>query len=293
MAKINKRLLITAVVRDNAATARRCILKLSRLSKEFAALAFVVYENNSTDGTKEILRELSREIPSLSLVSEDLGEEAIASIATARHRNGKPCRIELIARARERARELALRDFGDYDLVLNIDVDAAWFSLSGIRRNAARIARGELDCVCANGITKWLRYRDAFAFRSAAHPYGPELLGEYWWEVTVGRIQQRLRGKRLVPAYSAFGGAALLSMAAFREGKYSAIPDGGYMEVQAGLDSSLAPEDERLRASGFPIPNSNYSKPIVCEHVPFFYALRSRGFDRLFIDPAWRILFLD
>jgi len=177
--------------------------------------------------------------------------------------------------------------------VTDVDADVACFSNRDIRRNALRLGIGEEDCVCANGLNKWLKYRDAFAYRSAAHPYGPELLGEYWWEYTKKRIQGRLRGEALFPVYSAFGGAALMTMDAFRAGRYSAIPDSNYMDVQRSLDCEGASEDERLRAGAKPIPNSNYSKPIVCEHVPFFYSMRSRGLDRVAIDPRWKILFLD
>jgi hypothetical protein len=293
MERLHKRLVVIAIVKDNAPTLKRAILKLEKLRGFFDGIAFVVYENNSTDGSKEIIESLSREIPAFSYTCEDLTAEDQSAIATAVHKNGKPCRIEIIARARELARALAIREYGDYDLVLNFDTDAAWFALGDIARNAALLARDEFDCVCANGITKWLKYRDAFAYRSPEHPYGPELLGEYWWKVTRGRIQRHLVGKRLFPVYSAFGGAALYSMEAYRAGRYGAIPDSRYMEVQKSLDTTMSLPDERSRASALPIANTNYSKPIVCEHVPFHYAMRSEGFDRIAVDPAWRILFLD
>jgi hypothetical protein len=288
-----KRLVVIAIVKNNARTLKRAILKLEKLRGFFDRVAFVVYENNSTDGSKEIIQTLSREISAFTYACEDLSALDMSAIATAVHKNGKPCRIELIARARELARALAIRDYGDYDLVLNFDTDAAWFALGDIARNAVQVASGAFDCVCANGITKWLKYRDAFAYRSPKHPYGPELLGEYWWDVTRARIQRRLVGTRRVPVYSAFGGAALYSMEAYKAGRYSAIPGYDYMEVQKSLDTTMSLPDERSRASAVPIANTNYSKPIVCEHVPFHYAMRAKGFGRIAVDPEWRILFLD
>jgi hypothetical protein len=293
MQRIDKRLVATAIVKDNAKTVGRVFRKLAALRGFFADLAFVVYENNSTDGTKAILQRLSREIPEFTLFSEDLSPERQAEVAAARHVNGKPCRIELIAYARERGREIVLRDYGDFDYVLAFDADVACFSNHDIVRNALRLGLGAQDCICANGLNKWLKYRDAFAFRSAKHPFGPEFLGEYWWEKTKRRIQLRLRGSALVPVYSAFGGAAIMTMDAFRAGRYSAIPDDGYMKVQRSLDRGEADDEEMGRASASPIPNSNYTKPIVCEHVPFFYSMRERGFNKVYIDPKWKILFLD
>jgi glycosyltransferase involved in cell wall biosynthesis len=293
MERLHKRLVVIAIVKNNARTLKRAILKLEKLCGFFDQVAFVVYENNSTDESKTIIQTLSRKISAFTYACEDLSAQDMSAIATVVHKDGKPCRIEIIARARELARTLALRDYGDYDLVLNFDTDAAWFSLGDITRNAARLASGEFDCVCANGITKWLKYRDAFAFRSPEHPYGPELLGEYWWEVTRARIQRRLIGRRLVPVYSAFGGAALYSIEAYKAGRYSAIPDSRYMEVQKSLDMTKSLLDERSRASAIPIANTNYSQSIVCEHVPFHYAMRGRNFGRIAIDPAWRVLFLD
>jgi hypothetical protein len=293
VARIDGRLVVTAVVKDDAATLGRVSRAIARLRDRFGGIAFAVYENNSTDGTKALLGQLSGELRPFTLVSEDLSPEDEARIATARHRSGRPCRIELLARAREKAREIVACDYADYDYVLVIDMDAALVDLRGIVRNASRLAEGAADCVCANGVNKRLRYRDAFAYRSRRHPFGPELLGEYWWDETVDRIQGRLRGRKLLPVYSAFGGAALMTMAAFKAGTYSAIPGAEYMETQASLDLSEAEPEEASRAGREPIPNTNYSLPIVCEHVPFFYSMRKRGFDRVFIDPAWRILFLD
>jgi len=293
MERLHKRLVVIAVVKDNARTLKRAILKLERLRGFFDQVAFVVYENNSTDGSKEIIEALSKELPAFSYACEDLTAEDQSKIATARHKDGQPCRIEIIARARALAWDMAIRNYGDFDLVLNIDTDALWFSLGDVARNAALLARDGFDCICANGITKWLKYRDAYAFRSSEHPYGPELLGEYWWKVTRARIQRRLVGNHLFPVFSAFGGAALYSMEAYRAGKYGAIPDSRYMDMQRSLDVTMAMPDERSMASSTPVANTDYSKPIVCEHVPFHYAMRGEGFDRIAVDPAWRVLFRD
>jgi len=290
---VSDRLVVTAVAKNVGRNARRVFGRLAGLAGAFEDLAFVVYENNSTDSTKSELERLAREVPNFRLISEDLSRAEIESFARARHMDGSPCRIELIARGRNIARQALLSDFGDYDQVLVIDPDALWFSRRDILRNAGRISRDEADAICANGLTKWLYYRDAFAFRSRAHPWGPEYLGEGWWRETKPKIQGRYRGTTLVPVNSAFGGAALYSMAAYRQGRYLAMADERYIEQQAGYDTSGAPSKERSAAAAKPMANSDYSGPIVCEHVPFCYSMREAGFGRIFIDPAWRLLFRD
>jgi len=288
-----RRLAVAVVAKDNAATIGRIFRGIAGLRRDFDEISFAVYENNSSDGTKDVLRRLSRDIPRFSLVSEDLSPERQAEIAKVRHKDGRACRIEILAYARERARSLVLSGFGDCEYVLVVDVDAVLFSFRGILRAAEAIDAGSADCVSANGLTKRLLYRDAFAFRSTEHPIGPEFLGDYWTNVVRKRIQRRLGGGDLVPVYSAFGGAALYSMDAYRAGRYTAIPDAEYIREQRALDFSSANEDELRRASPEPVPNTNFLSPVVCEHVPFCYAMRAKGFGRVFIDPRWRLLFLD
>jgi hypothetical protein len=288
-----RRLAVAAVVKDNAATLPRLLRGISRRAGKFDAISFSVYENNSSDGTKAVLERLSAELPGMRIVSEDLSRERQREIASVRHKDGRVCRLEILAYAREKARSLVLEEFGGYDLVLVVDADAVLFSFRGIERAARTIEAGQADCVGANGLTKRLLYRDAFAFRSPEHPIGPEFLGDYWTDVVRRRIQRRLRGEGLVPVYSAFGGAALFGMDAFRAGRYTAIPDAEYLRQQRSLDLSLAAADELGRACAEPVPNMNFLAPIVCEHVPFCYAMREKGFERIFIDPRWPILFLD
>ena len=281
------------VAKDCARTVGRTIVRLARLRDRLGGLAFVVYENDSKDGTRAILERWSREVPDFRLISEELGPERLAEIATVRRIDGRPCRIQVLAYARERARETAIGEFGDFDCVLAIDADSLWFSASGVLRNAMRAASGELDCVSVNGMNKWLAYRDAYAFRNAEHPFGPEYLGEYWRAKVVPRIQKPMLGSALRPVYSAFGGAAIYSMAAFREGEYGALAGPEFADEQRRLDASRARPDEVGAASPIPVANTNFLAPVVCEHVCFHYSMRRAGFGRMFIDPSWRMLFPD
>jgi hypothetical protein len=288
-----RRLAVAAVVKDNARTAARLFRGIAGLGRRFDEISFAIYENNSSDGTKAVLQRLSADLPGMRVVSEDLSRERQEEIASVRHKDGRPCRIEILAYVRERARALLLDEFGDYEYVLVADADAALFSYRGVERAALAIDLGEADCVTANGLTKRLLYRDAFALRSREHPIGPEFLGDFWRDVVRKRMQVRLVGRDPFPVYSAFGGAALFRMEAFRAGRYSAIPDEEFCARQRSLDVSSADADELRRASPVPVASMNYLGPIVCEHAYFCYAMRERGFGRILVDPRWRILFLD
>lgn len=285
--------MVAAVVKNNAKTASRIFRGIARLRRCFDEINFAIYENNSSDGTKAVLRRLSDKIPGMMIESEDLSLEQQKGIASVRHRDGSVCRIEILAYARDRARTIALKNFGYCEYVLLVDADAIVFSFRGIERARMIIDGGIADCVTANGLTKRLLYRDAFAFRSPEHPIGPEFLGDYWTNTVRRRIQKRLSGHDPVSVLSAFGGAALFRMDAYKAGRYTAIPDERYLAQHRKLDFSRANEDERRRASEHPVPNTNFLAPIICEHVPFCYEMRERGFGRIVIDPRWRILFLD
>jgi hypothetical protein len=288
-----RRLAIAVVVKDNARTAARFFRGVAGLSRSFDEISFAVYENNSSDGTKEELQRLTAELPSMRVASEDLSRERQEEIASVRHKDGRPCRIEILAYAREKVRTRVLDELGDHDFVLVADADAALFSFAGIVRAAEAIGEGRADCVTANGLTKRLLYRDAFALRSREHPIGPEFLGDYWREVVRKRVQARLAGRDPLSVYAAFGGAALYSMDAYRAGRYSAIPDEEFCARQRSLDVSEADTEELRRASPVPVASMNYLGPIVCEHTYFCYAMRGRGFGRILVDPRWRILFMD
>jgi hypothetical protein len=290
---VPRRLAVAAVVKDGARTAARLFRGIAGLGRNFDAISFAIYENNSSDDTKAVLDRLSAEISDMRVVCEDLSRERQEEIASVRHKDGRPCRIEILAYARERARSLLLDAYGGYEYALVVDADAFLFSRAGIIRAARAVDDGIADCVCANGLMKRLQYRDAFAFRSVDHPFGPEFLGDYWRDVVRKRIQRRHGGARLIPVFSAFGGAALFRMEAFKAGRYSAIPDEGFLAAHRSLDLRGANADESRRASRDPVPSMNYLSPIVCEHVPFCYSMRTKGFDRIFVDPRWRILFLD
>ncbi len=290
---MSRRLVVAIVVKDNARTISKIFRGIAGLKNVFDDIAFAVYENNSTDGTKDVLKRLSSEIEGVRVLSEDLSYEQQRQVASVRHKDGRVCRIEILAYARQRVRELVLEEFGDSNYVLVVDVDAVLFSFKGIERASNMIDAGIADCVTANGLTKRLKYRDAFAFRSLEHPIGPEFLGDYWTNIVRKRIQKRLWGRDPIPVFSAFGGAALYSMDAYRAGRYTALPDEKYLAQHRKLDFSHANADELGKASKYPIANTNFLSPIVCEHVPFCYEMREKGYGRIVVDPRWRLLFID
>jgi hypothetical protein len=179
---VSRRLVVAIVVKDNARTISKIFRGIAGLKNVFDDIAFAVYENNYTDGTKDVLKRLSSEIEGVRVLSEDLSYEQQRQVASVRHKDGRVCRIEILAYARQRVRELVLEEFGDSNYVLVVDVDAVLFSFKGIERASNMIDAGIADCVTANGLTKRLKYRDAFAFRSLEHPIGPS------FSVTIGRI---------------------------------------------------------------------------------------------------------
>lgn len=286
-------IVIAGIVKDNGKTLKRNIERLYKLDLHFEKVQFVFFENNSTDDTKEILDFYKNKDSNFFVLNEDLPLEKQYEIARARHRNGQPCRLEIIAYARNKVASFIKETCVDYDAVLLVDMDTLLISAKQTKKAIHRVLRDGFDCVSANGLTKRGTYRDAFAFRSKNFPFGPEFLGDYWWKYTVKKIQKIYVSPKLIPVYSAFGGAAVYKMSAFIASEYTALPSKDFFNEHKKLDFTFAQKKERERASSEPIANSNYTKPVVCEHVPFHYKMRSQGFNNFVIDTSWRLLFKD
>lgn len=287
------RLLAIGITRNGGFMLKKNIKSLLKLRKNFKKLDFYIYENDSTDGTTEFLNSMSEKDVGFSFFSEKIDEEKRAKIFTAETEDGKPCRIELITYARNKLLELVKPVAANYDYILNIDLDILIQNTNQIASTFLRFKNKPFDCISGCGMTKWLRYRDAYAFRSLDFPYGPEFLGNYWWEKTVHEIQKRYPRGLIIPVFSSFGGAAIYKAEAYVSSLYNCHCDEEFLRRHIQIDKSRAGQDQNEHSSKVPVPNTGYTKPIICEHVPFHYKMRENGFNKLFVDTSWRFIFKD
>jgi len=286
--------LIIGITKDGGKRLNRNIHKLLKIRRYIKTCDFLIYENNSNALTKQVLADLKSEISGFDYLSEDLTQEQIAAICTTRNDAGKPCRIELIAYARNTLQAKAKEKQDQYDYILNIDLDVLLFNPLDALKSLVRFAHTPFDIITGYGMTKRIRYRDAYAFRSPEFPYGPEYMPEFWWTTVVHQIQGRYGRNKKLPVYSAFGGAALYTSKAYFAATYDCHPTPLFLKKQAELLAKSAPAAEQTaHAVTEPQPNTHNLAPIVCEHVPFHYALIDQGLDKIFVDTSWRFMFQD
>lgn len=218
--------------------------RIERLGEMFRQYRVVLYENDSVDQTVEFLERWQEMNPSVHIMSESLGLPRFPQVRSL-------TRVAKLAYYRNRCREYALSNFGDYDyvIVLDTDLEDGW-SYDGIANsfghddwhfigsNGVRIDRS------ANDPEATRLHFDSWAFRSVGHQAAQR-------SADVGRMVFR-RGEPLVPVWSCFGGLGIYPMTSMKAASY----DG---------------ED--------------------CEHVCLHHSLRRAGLDRLFLNPSQLVLY--
>ena len=126
-----------------------------------------VFENNSSDGTAAQLGLISERDSRINVRSEQWDLDAFRDQAEGRTLDNRPCRIELIAEARNRLLDWMLGNCpeGDHRIVM-IDWD---FASPPSVQNLAKWVReipDEVDGVFANGIGSSGHYYDLYELRT-------------------------------------------------------------------------------------------------------------------------------
>jgi hypothetical protein len=284
------RLLICGVAKNCAHSLPIVRQTAEELAARFQDYAVVVYENNSTDETPQMLRDWMAQNTHVSARCEWFASEELQAQATLFNRRAEPCRYEQIARARnqmlEMARALPNPAF-DFVVMADLDIPDQW----PIERICQHIQRQDWDVITAFGMDQHGLYYDYFALRDAQWPLGPEFLGDTWFRHRRPRASRPARGRTLIPVLSAFGGLALYRAGAFLpfafSGRVTPIME---REAQVWLrqlskDGKLA-HDRFIGSTCTLLRYGEWSAPgACCEHVPFFSELRASGWTRCFIDP--------
>ena len=262
-------ILLIGITKNGGLKLKNNINKLLKLRNIFKNFDFYIFENDSSDKTVEYLKEFSSTNSNFNYVSEKYSDDDLKQICKAKTLSGSPCRIELISHARNYLQNKIKPLKEKYDYILNIDLDVLFFSANSIPDTLLRFKDIDFDVITGCGITKWFYYRDAYAFRSEAIPYGPEYLGNFWWKNTLKTIQKRYKKNQKIKLFSGFGGAAIYKTDAYFSSDYSPYADDNFdkMQKEIAKETSSLNDETKQHLANKPIPNTNYDSPIVCEHV--------------------------
>lgn len=207
----SKRVVITGLARNLGSILPATVRRIQRLCRLFADYRVVIYENDSTDNTKLLLRRWSLEDRRVAVGCEDLRDPV---------NPGSRClrRVSRMAGYRRRCQEMILADHGRFDAVIVVDLDilGGW-SEDGI---ANTFGHRDWDFVGSNGLiyrrdgrhVNTLRQYDTWALRvdPDLSPIPTAVAGGFVFRC----------GEPLVPVTSCFGGLGIYRMAAYAAGEY-------------------------------------------------------------------------
>ncbi len=252
---INKHIIIAALARDCENSLRVNIPLLESLRTHFLSSQVVVVENDSIDGTKEILNEWRINYDKVTILSNDYESATIP-------RNSDLIINPMTSSQRIEKMVFYRNIYLDYineikqpiDLVIVIDIDVLEISLPGLI-NVIKSFNDQTGAIFANGMSVMKTvlglseiYYDIFAVceypQMNEFSYSPESLGK-----TFKSINKKIKREPFYKVISAFGGVGVYN--------YHAMKDLRYKNV-------LNPLNKRES---------------ICEHIPFNQEIIKRGFN--------------
>lgn len=210
-AMATSRVAITGLARDVGRILPLTIQRVENLVRCFADARVVVFENDSRDDTRLLLRRWAGDNPRVDATSERL-DDPVNPTTRCLDRAGR------MAFYRHRCQERVLELCPEFDAVIIVDFDVqGGFSIDGI---ASSFGWPGWDFVGSNGLIcrrhgltmNVLRQYDTWAMRFDADltPLSTAAAGGLVYE----------RGTPLVPVTSCFGGLGIYTMAAYACGRY-------------------------------------------------------------------------
>jgi len=326
IAQIPHKVVICGVCRDVAERVPYSMRIMENIGHLFQDYRIIVYENNSTDATPQLLREWQERNPKVFALTEHIDKDTLEKIMINRLDDGNYYRPELIARARNIVLKNALSDtYKDFAYIIWMDMD---FKLEPNYAGIQEVfeTNREWDAVFAYGTDPHHIYWDWYAFRDYRCPIGSELLGNYWWHLPKQLVLNT--NSDWYPVYSAFGGCGIYKKDSIRDCQYSALANDDlaafsreiiekYKHTNSVVQKYLEDVKNMKDCIFIPIPSPTqpnitnpqvgvrvshnnqdivwkmssfvYKYPSVCEHVPFHASMIVRGHDKLFINP--RLIF--
>ncbi|MBU0467606.1 MAG: glycosyltransferase family 69 protein [Candidatus Omnitrophica bacterium] len=248
------RVAICAIVRDCEKSLKKNIPVINKLKSCFRESHIVVVENDSNDGTKDLLLKWSQSVENVHVISEDIGSQNMPEVEG----NVPPwfaChRIKLMASYRNKYMEFIDKSNWELDYVIVVDLDFRHLSIDGISNSFGQDINW--DAITSNGKIKdkyGYKYYDTYAFREIGDTSVQTEESIYTYQnllsdLDIGMIMFRVS--------SAFNGLAIYKAEAIKGLKY-----------RCELNDDLKVES-------------------VCEHVTLHQDMASRGNDLIYVNPS-------
>jgi hypothetical protein len=268
---------------------------LQNIIDVFPEAHICIYENNSTDSTATLLNKCKEISANIQIVSEFISKEVLLTKCEARTWDNTPCRMEIIAFARNKLLDMINSvTYEDEDRIILFDADM--YKPIDIQQIKERLSINA-DAIFANGVKQsGGNYYDMYALRSSRlTPIGPEILGDSFW-----KSMRSIAITEITPVFSAFGGLCIYKGSSVRDNAYSGTPTSDFHELNKRivkqLQITLPPVNTHIVGALqgvylfdrdiFYVNNSGYNFPVICEHSTFHARMYMRGQTKMYIDPA-------
>ena len=258
----DKSIIVCGIVRDAERALKHNLPVMEALSNEFASFRMIVFENDSKDGTKEVLRHWQGVMgEKLAVISNDRG--AGRTIPSSSNAGVNPFyssrRISRMVDLRNQYMDYVADNHLDANYLMVIDLDVVDFSLKGILSSFNLGV--DWDAVCANcrSLSPKLRrrYHDAYALTEYGDQHNPQT------EEKILSLSEKFSsirpGDAPVRVFSAFGGIAIYKFEAIKGLKY---------ELLFNADSRVE---------------------VRCEHFSICAQMAQKGYDKVYINPELEI----
>lgn len=268
-----KDIIICSIVRNAEHGLKNNIPVLKKLCSYFNGYKVFVYENDSIDGTKQLLKDWALSDPNNVFIS--LNNVNSSLVIPSQKETGKVnCffsakRIERMACLRNYYMDYVEQHGWEADYFMVVDLDVALLNLDAILNSFED--RTEWDAVTAFGYSLSpklrRRYHDTYALTEYGDENEPQT--EHKIKELAVKYGKMKKTDDWVRVFSAYGGLAIYRFEAIKGLKYYAQP------------------------------NNDRNVEVRCEHFSVYKQMAVRGFDRVYINPrmtlkyqnlSWKII---
>ena len=254
-------LIVCGIVRNCGKNLKRNIRTIDFICDQAKDYHVVIFENDSTDQTKQILTDYARKRRNIHISLNDFQTVTIPKRCSTVNPFFSVHRIEKMAYYRNNYIDYIDNHNLPGDYVIIADMDIHWIEAKEVIRSFA--LNYEWDALTANGISRApsslfrKRYHDTYALVECGQEHLPQTeesikAKQYAWAFLKSHCP-------LIRVASAFGGLAIYKKKAIANCRYG---------VQLNKDEKV-----ECRA----------------EHFFFHKQMKANGFDKIFINPALRV----
>ncbi|MBQ0141592.1 MAG: hypothetical protein KBT06_02115 [Prevotellaceae bacterium] len=262
-----KTIIVCGIVRNAEKGLKKNIPIINSFCNQFQDFNIFIYENDSTDATKVLLKEWKSSNPEKIFISLNTTNSAHA-IPTKNPNNGANkfyCheRINKMAHLRNQYMIYIDEQKWKSDYIMVVDLDVALLKLEGLLSSFE--TNISWDAVCANGyslsprLTR--RYHDTYALVPSGEDNIPQT------EKSITKLSYQLgKLKRDMPwikISSGFGGVAIY--------RFEAIAGLRYAEPS--------------------LPNDDMRVEVRCEHFSIYQQMKNKGFNNFYLNPSMELLY--